>query len=198
MLELRSGNIYSSSAAADNYIEMEFGFQNSPNVAFDLAGTVNVATTSTVTVIGTGTTFSTNATANLQVDDLVKIYSPLFPNSYAISVVTAVDSDTQFTISSPTGNADITGSGLKVGFIGRVGNSSINALGYPLQAFNNRNNDNVARYYSSSMMEYDTYDTLQLKLVFLADISQVDSPSSNVLPTTIPRVDDIRAVGVTS
>lgn len=198
MLELRSGNIYSSSATSDNYIEMEFGFQNSPNVAFDLAGTVNVANTTTVNVIGSGTTFSSNATANLQVDDLVKIYSPLFPNNYAISVVTAVASDTQFSINAPVGTADVTGSGLRVSFIGRVGNSTVNAVGYPLQAFNNRNNDNVVRYYSSSMMEYDTYDTLQLKIVFLGDISQVSTSTANVLPTTIPRVDDIRAVGVTS
>lgn len=198
MLELRSGNIYSSTASAENYIEMEFGFQNSPNVAFDLTGSVTVENTTTINVIGSGTTFSTNATANLQVNDLVKIYSPLFPNNYSISVVTAVENDTQFSIGSPVGNVDITGSGLKVGFIGRVGNTTSSPVGYPLQAFNNRNNDNVVRYYSSSMMEYDTYDTLQLKIVFLADIEQVNSPSSNVLPTTIPRVDDIRAVGVTA
>lgn len=198
MLELRSGNIYSSTASAENYIEMEFGFQNSPNVAYNLAGTVTVGNTTTVNVIGSGTTFSSNATANLQVNDVVKIFSPLFPNNYAISVVTAVANDTQFSISAPVGTADVTGTGLRVGFIGRVGNSTLNAVGYPLQAFNNRNNDNVVRYYSSSMMEYDTYDTMQLKIVFLADISQVSSPTSNVLPTTIPRVDDIRAVGVTS
>lgn len=198
MLELKSGNVYSSTASAQTYIEMEFGFQNTPNVAFDIAGTVTVGNTTTVNVVGTGTTFSTNATANLQVDDLVKIYSPLFPNNYAISVVTAVANDTQFSISSPVATADVTGSGLRVAFIGRVGNTTANTIGYPLQAFNNRNNDNVVRYYSSSMMEYDTYDTMQLKIVFLADITQVSSPSSNVLPTTIPRVDDIRAIGVTS
>jgi hypothetical protein len=42
-------------------------------------------------------------------------------------------------------------------------------VGYPMQAFNNRNNGNVARYFSSSMIEYDTFDTMQLKVVFLAD-----------------------------
>jgi hypothetical protein len=198
MLELISGNIYSSSASSDNYIEMQFGFQNSPNVAYLLPGSVTVDNTTTVNVIGSGTTFSTNATANLQVDDLVKIYSPLFPDNYAISVVTAVANDTQFSISSPVETADVTGSGLRVAFIGRVGNTTANSVGYPLQAFNNRNNDNVVRYYSSSMMEYDTYDTMQLKIVFLADLAQVGTSSSNVIPTTIPRVDDIRAVGVTA
>jgi hypothetical protein len=48
------------------------------------------------------------------------------------------------------------------------------------------------------MMVYDTYDTMQLKIVFLADTAEVSSGSANVIPTNIPRVDDIRAVGVTS
>jgi hypothetical protein len=198
MLELKDGNIYSSSADPDNYIEMTFGFQSHPNVAVSLAGTVNVENTSTLNVIGSGTTFSTNATANLEVNDLVKIYSPLFPNSYIISVVTEVANDTQFSIASPSGNLGVTGTGLLVDLIGRVGNTTLSPLGYPLQAFNNRLNDNVVRYYSTSMAQYDTYDSFQLKIVLLSDLSQVDSTSANTIPTTIPRVDDIRAVGVTA
>lgn len=198
MLELKDGNIYSSSANPDDFIEMTFGFQNHPNVAISLAGTVNVDNTSTINVVGSGTTFSTNATANLEVNDLVKIYSPLFPNNYVISVVTEVANDTQFSIASPTGNSGVTGTGLLVDLIGRVGNTTLSPLGYPLQAFNNRLNDNVVRYYSSSMAQYDTYDSFQLKIVLLSDLAQVDSTSANVIPTTIPRVDDIRAVGVTA
>lgn len=198
MLELKSSNIYSSSASTDNFIEMQFGFQNSPNTAYLLPGTVTVDNTTTTNVTGSGTTFSSNATSNVQVNDLVKIYSPLFPNNYTISVVSAVASDTQFSIHSPVNNTNVTGSGLKVAFIGRVGNSTLSSVGYPLQAFNNRDNDNVVRYYSSSMMEFDTYDTLQLKIVFLADVGAVSSATANVIPTNIPRVDDIRAVGVTA
>lgn len=198
MLELKSANIYSSSASTENFIEMQFGFQNSPNTAYLLPGTVTVDNTSTTNVIGSGTTFSTNATSNLQVNDLVKIYSPLFPNNYAISVVSSVTNNTLFTIESPVNNVGVTGTGLKVAFLGRVGNTTLAPVGYPLQAFNNRDNDNVVRYYSSSMMEFDTYDTMQLKIVFLADIAAVDTAAANVIPTTIPRVDDIRAVGVTA
>jgi hypothetical protein len=198
MLELKSGDIYSSSADTDDYIEMEFGFQKHPNVSVSLAGTVNVENTSTVNVIGIGTTFSSNATANLQVNDIVKIYSPLFTNNYVISVVSGVANDTQFSITTPVSNASVTGDGLMVDFIGRVGNSTADGVGYPLQAFNNRLNDNVVRYYSSSTAQYDTYDSFQLKIVLLADIEQVSSLSPTVIPTTIPRVDDVRAVGVTA
>ena len=198
MLELKDGDIYSSSADPDDYIEMTFGFQKHPNVAVSLAGTVNVENTSTINVIGSGTTFSSNATANLQVNDLIKIYDPLFPNTYIVSVVTQVANDTQFSIASPVANDGLVGTGFLVDFIGRVGNNTVQGNGYPLQAFNNGLNDNVVRYYSTSMAEYDTYDSFQLKIVLLSDIAQVDSPNSNVIPTTIPRVDDIRAVGVTA
>ena len=198
MLELKEGNVYSSSADTDNYIEMTYGLQKHPNVAISLTGTVNVANSTTVNVIGSGTSFSTNAVSKLLVNDVVKIYPPLFPDNYSISVVSAVANNTQFSINKPIANLDIQGDGLKIELVGRVGNSTVSGLGYPLQAFNNRLNDNVARYYSASMMEYDSYDSFQLKIVLLSDLAQVGSVSANVIPTTFPRVDDIRAIGVTS
>jgi hypothetical protein len=198
MLELTDGDIYSSSADSSDYIEMTFGFQKHPNVAISLTGSVNVQNSTTTNVIGSGTTFSSNAIAKLLVNDVVKIYPPLFPDNYSISVVTAVDSDTQFSINKPIANLDIQGSGLKVELIGRVGNSTVSGLGYPLQAFNNQLNDNVVRYYNSSMIEFDTYDSMQLKIVLLSDLAQVGNATANVIPTTVPRVDDIRAIGVTA
>ena len=197
LLGLDSPDIYSSSADPNDYVEMQFGFNDTPNTIFTVDGTVNVDTVSTTTVIGTGTTFQTNATANLQANDLVKIYSPIFPTNYAIRVVNSVDSDTQFTITDPVNNSGITGSGLKVDFLGRVGNNASASLGYPMQAFNSNDNNGIVRYFNSSMTIFDTYDTVQLKIVLLSDLAQVSNNSANAIPTTIPRVDDIRAVGVT-
>jgi hypothetical protein len=198
LLDIIDGNIYSSSANPDDYIEMTFGFPQSPNVAISLAGTANVENTTTTNVIGFGTTWSTNATANLKSNDLVKIYSPLFPNTFALAVVDTVASDTRFTIKKPITNTTINGTGLTVELIGRVGNSTVASLGYPLQAFNNVLNDNVVRYFSRSMVEYDTYDSMQLKVVLLSDLDQVSNNDPASIPTTYPRVDDVRAVGVTA
>ena len=203
LLELQSDKIYSSSADINDYVELSYGFKRHPNTMLRIDGTVNVADNTTVNVIGSGTSFSTNAIANLQVNDLIKIYTPLFPNNYAVCVVSAVANDTQFSITKPIkgtsiGN-DITGDGLVVHLLGRNGNSTVTEIGYPQQAFNNLLNQNVVRYYTSSMMEYDTYDSFQLKVVLLADIDQVATfDNANSIPTNIPRVDDIRAVGVTS
>lgn len=198
MLELRDGDIYSSSANPDDYVEMSFGFQRHPNVAITLGGYANVENTSVTNVVGTGTSYSSNVVANLQVNDLVKIYSPLFPENYAVRVVTAVDSDAQFKINKAIDNTDINGTGLVVDLLGRIGNSTVQSIGYPLQAYNNKLNDNVVRYHSSSMIEYDTYDSFQLKIVLLADVDQQQSTNANTIPTNIPRVDDVRAIGVTS
>jgi hypothetical protein len=197
LLNLDSSNVYSSSSDSNDYIEMQFGFPDSPNTAVTIAGTVNVDSISTTNVIGTGTLFSSNATANLQINDLVKIYPPSFPSNYAICVVSSVDSDTQFKITDPINNADITGSGLRLELLGRIKSSSFAGIGYPMQAFNNKNNFNVSRYFNSSMTPFDTYGTVQIKLVMLADMSQVDSNSANAIPTVVPRIDDIRVVGVT-
>ena len=198
LLDIIDGDIYSSSANPDDYIEMTFGFPQSPNVAISLAGTANVENTTTTNVIGFGTTWSSNATANLQPNDLVKIYSPLFPDTVALAVIDTVVSDTKFSIKKPITNTTINGTGLTVELIGRVGNSTVANVGYPMQAFNNILNDNVVRYFSSSMAEYDTYDSMQLKIVLLADLDQVSNNDPASIPTTYPRVDDIRALGVTA
>lgn len=208
MLELKSSNIYSSSADANNYIEMQFGFQSTPNVAIALNGSATIEGNSFTNVIGVGTSFSTNAYANLQVNDVVRISNKLFPNAYLVSIVSAVDSDTQFRISKSIEDSFIEGAlpdvawdantPLQIDLIGRVGNSTVNTIGYPLQAFNHYAAANIATYYNSSLVEFRTYDSMQMKIVLLSDIAQVNSLSANAIPTTVPRVDDIRVIGVTT
>jgi len=190
LLSLISPDVYSSSANPNDYKELSFGLPLYPNTYSTFVGTANVDPTST-TVVGDTTTFSTD----LQNNDLIKIYSPLFPNNYAISVVTSVSGTNQITISKLIVDTGVAGPGLKIDLIGRAANTA-NNVGYPLQAFRNNQNRGVVRYYNSAMSEYDTYNTIQIKLVMLSDVSQVSSTSANAIPTTIPRIDDIRVVGV--
>lgn len=193
LLNITDGNIFSSSTDPTNYIQMTFGFPPYPNTAFNLAGSVTVADTANVIVTGQGTSFLSNATANLMVNDLVKIYSPLFPlTDYWVSVVTSVANDSYFTISDPIANNGTIGAGLKVDLIGRVGNTSVAKVGYPQQAFSNSPNENVVRYFTSSMNPVDTYDTMQMKIVLLSNSTIVQSNQS------IPRVDSIQIVGVSA
>ena len=193
LLEETDGiGLYSSPDNENDFIEITYGFQAAPNTVLRLAGTANVENTSTVIVIGSGTQYANSSDFSLQVGDLVKISQPLFPDSYVIRVVDTVANNTKFTINKPVANDDLVGAGLIVDFVGRVGNSTVASLGYPLQAFNNITNDNVVRYYNSSLIEYDTFNSMQFKIVLLSDSIQ------NGVVNVYPKVDDIRAVGVST
>ena len=192
LLEQTDGiGLYSSPDNESDYIELTYGFQSSPNTVFRLDGSATVTDIANSSILGSGADY-TSAAFSLQVGDLVKISQPLFPDSYVVRVVDSVTNSTFFTINKPVANDDLVGSGLAIDFVGRTGNSSLSGLGYPLQAFNNITNDNVARYYNSSMVEFDTFNTMQLKIVLLSDATT--SGTINIYP----KVDDIRAVGVST
>lgn len=167
LLKTTSGDgLYSSEVDEDDMIELAYGFPSYPNVQYTLGGSVETTLTSS-NLVGSNTTFS----SNLAVYDVVRIYQPLFPNNEMIAVVTAITDNTNITISSPVSNNSLVGSGLK-----------IDKIEFPNQAFNNRLNSNVVRYYSSNLIEYDGYDTCQFKIVFLSQNDKI-----------IPRVDAIQA-----
>lgn len=172
LLEQVNGiGVYSNPFNQNDMVELTYNFSQYPNSEFTCTGTAT-ATLSSNVITGSGTNFS-----NLAANDLVKVYSPLFANTdYVLDVVSSVTNTTQIILTNPISNASITGSGLKV-----------DKVGYPYQAFNNMTNDNVCRYYSSSKMYYDTFDTFQLKIIML---------SSD--PAIVPKIDDISSIGTTA
>ena len=154
--------------------------------ANNTAGTVAI-TSGSSNVTGTSTKFLTDF-AN---GDYIAVWS----NStvYEVREINRVISDTSMNVTSsftstnatsnyasvnPSNilNYSLAGSGLK-----------LDKLEYPHQAFNNKANDNVVRYYSSSMVEFDTFNTFQLKIVMLSNNSYL-----------VPKIDDIRAIGVSA
>jgi hypothetical protein len=170
-LQVTDGNtIFSSVTNSDDFIEITYGFQPSPNVAATFTGSVT-------TQLGNAVIAGSNTVLNaLSVGSLVKIYQPLFPNTYQIAVVSTVTNSTSITLNDTISNNDMVGSGL-----------IIQQLRFPNQAFNNYLNDNVVRYYNTSMVPFDTFNSFQLKVVLLSNSDIV-----------VPRVDDIRAVGTSS
>lgn len=151
-----------------------------------LTGNVNINSTSN-TLAGTGTFFS----RDLSEGDLIAIWAN--SSVYEVKEVRSIVSNTSLTmdtvgtftntatfyasvISDTFMNASLTVDGLK-----------IDRIAYPHQAFNNAGNDNVCRYYNSSMIQFDGYDTLQVKVVLLSDSDHI-----------IPKVDDIRGVLVSA
>lgn len=171
LLEQKSSSVNAYSKNRNDIIEYTFGFNQYPNTDFTSAGYVSTTIDQT-NVTGTSTTFSTDFAAN----DLVKIYPALFPNNYIVGVVNTVSNNTLLTLKTPITNNSITGSGLK-----------IDKLKYKYQAFNNITTDNVVRYYSSSMTEFDKFNSFKLKIVFLSNNSY-----------NIPFVQSLRAVAVST
>jgi hypothetical protein len=151
LMEFKSGTgLYSTSNT--DIIEYTYGLPQYPNTTFTSNGVVTTTLNQT-NVVGIGTSFTTNFANN----DLVKIYPALFPNTYEIAVVSSITNNTVMTLQTEISNSSVTGSGLKIDKV------------YKHQAFNNISNDNVARYYSSSMTEFDKFDSFALKIVFLSN-----------------------------
>ena len=171
-LELKEGvGLISSKTDSKSYVELGYGFPQYPTGGIPVAGVVST-TFSSATLNATGSDYVTDLAAN----DLIKIYSPIFPQNYQVGVVSSVTNTSQIILKAPIANNDLSGAGFKIDKL------SIKNVG-----FNNIQNDNVVRYYSSSMVEYDSYDTFQLKIVLLSDSRSV-----------VPRVDDIRSIGVSA
>lgn len=160
----------SSTEDENDFIEFELGLPQYSESANVLPGTFTTVNASVV-ITGAGV----DPTSYVANNDLIKIYNPLVPEDYIVATV--VDQNTT-TISVGTAitNNNILGSGFKV-----------DRLKYYNTAFNNITNDNVARYYNSSMIEFDKFDSMQIKIVMLSDTTYVT-----------PRIDQIQVIGVSA
>ena len=171
--------LVSSSSDSTNYVELGYGFPLFPNTSHTLANTVITSNNSGVI---TGTGFVNEA--NIQVGNVVRLYAPLFPNNdYFVASVNTVASDTSITLDRVvTSNVNIGGN---PAFIGS--GLALDVVGYPYQAWTNINNSNVVSYYDTSIVRYDGYNTLQLKIVMLSSKFGY-----------IPQINNIRALGVSA
>jgi hypothetical protein len=173
LLQINSGSDkYSSLTNKNDFIEYGYILPSCPNTDFTYSGfmTLNSGQTN---VTSTTTSFA----ANVAIGDLVKIYSPLFPNTnFMVAGVTAVVNSSVITIDQSTTNNSIWGSGLL-----------LDHLGYPRQAFKNNQNGNILRYYDTNFAFHDTYNSFALKIVFLSQTL-----------TTLPYLSSVRCVAVSA
>ena len=171
-LELKNGvGLQSSAADPLDYVELEYGFYQVPQDRTALDGTVEI-TSGDATVTGSGTDFATDLSAG----DLVYLYQPLFVENHMVVAVESVTNATSFEMDTTTANASLLAEGML-----------IEKITYPEQAFNNKQNDNIVRYYNADTSKFDGYETLAVKIVFLSDS-----------PHRIPRVDDLKGTGVSA
>lgn len=188
-LQLIDGTkVVSSLNKFDDYIDLTYGFQPYPNTEVVLDGVV-FATNASANLVGVGTTFDDDLIA----DNMIRIYDPLFPNTnFMVATVESVNSNTSLTldqiVNSENGSQALVQAdyGLRIEKLGWV-DAGYNTGEYIHQGYNNITFDNVVRYYNTSIIKYDGYDILQLKIVLL-----------NTHLGHIPRIHNIRCVGVSA
>jgi len=168
------GRLFSSKANKKDYIELTYGFKGYPDISSTITGDAFVySAAGNTTVTGVGTSFNTE----LANGDVIILYDEQFPNTtYGVAVVANTPTATAFEINKAFGNVSLEDATLKIGKTDK-----------PYMVFNDIQNDNVATYYSTSLNEFTTYDTFAIKIVMLSNNSYI-----------VPRVNDIRAIGVSA
>jgi len=161
---------FSSKDDQNDFIEYELGLPLYSDSANTLPGTFTV-TLSSNSIVAAGVTPTTFVAAG----DVVKLYNPLIPEDYIIDVVSTANSSA-IQLETAISNNNVVGTGFKV-----------DRLKYYNIAFNNITNDNVARYYNSSLVAFDKFNAMQVKIVFLSDSTFV-----------APKVDQIQVIGVSA
>ena len=150
-------------------------------------GNVTVTTSTTLEGVGTTTAFTSEFSsgdfiavwANSSVYEVRKISSITDANTLVV--------DTAFTISNTSTKYARVTPDTFINTSLTVSNLKVDRLAFKNQAFNNIQNDNVARYYNSSLVAFDGYDTFQIKVVLLSEND-----------TIVPKIDDIRGVLVSA
>ncbi len=170
----QNANRFSSTDDESDFVEFELGLPQYSESSYTLPGTfTTVLGSASIVAANSGYSNTTNLIAN---NDLIKIYNPLFPQTnYQVAAVKEANA-THITIGGVIETNNIAGSGYK-----------IDKLKYNNVAFNNINNTNISRYYNSTLAEFDAFDSMQVKIVMLADNTY-----------KVPRIDQIQVLGVSA
>lgn len=167
-LEIKN-NLEKYSANENDYIEYTYGLPQYPETLSVLSGNFTVQNPANSVIL---TTVDQSATVGS--GDLVRVYDPLLPDNHEVFVALSSNT-TAIVVNKKITNVNI------------IGNMAVDKLRYKNVAWNNIANDNVARYVSTSLVEYDTYNSMQLKIVLLADKTYV-----------VPKVGQIQVIGVSA
>lgn len=168
-LELKDNIDRFSGESKDDIIEYTYGLPIAPETHFNLTGQFLVTSASdTITA-------TVDPTSSVYPGDLIKVYDPLrAADNYEVFTVLAVTSST-IQVNKPIINNNI------------LGNMYVDRLKYKNVAWNNIANDNIARYVNTAGVEFDTFNTMQIKIVFLSTDTHI-----------APEVHQIQAIGVSA
>lgn len=167
-LELKT-NVQHFSKTNGEMVEYMYGLPASPEVIRVLPGSF------TTSLNGQTITTSQDHSTTLQSGDVILLQDSLIPTNRQVFVVSSVTSNS-IVVNKPIDNENLVS-----------GYMTVSQLKYPHSAFNNILKDNVSRYISSSLVEFDKFSTMQIKIVLLADNTFV-----------VPKVEVVQAMGVSA
>jgi hypothetical protein len=171
---IQNTNKFSSIDDETDFVEYELGLPAYSESSNTLPGTFTT-TLGSASITAANTEF-TNITGYVANNDVIKIYNPLFPlTNYQVAVVEKANTS-HIIIGGVVETTNIAGPGYK-----------IDKLKYPNIAFNNINNSNISRYYNTSLAEIDAFDSMQVKIVMLADNT-----------FKVPKIDQVQVLGVSA
>ena len=165
----KNSTTFNSASVISDLSEFEYGI---PDYGYGTEQS-GVFTTSNGSAVVTGTSGVVNT--GITTGDVVRVFSPLFADTWAIDSVTGANTTT-ITLANPISNSSIVGTGFKVSKITR-----------PSSGFIDIQNSNVATYFSSSRAKHATFSSFSIKIV----LSSEDG-------IKIPYVDDLRTVAVSA
>jgi hypothetical protein len=171
---VQNANRFSSIDDENDFVEYELGLPQFSEAANTIPGTFTTTLNSDL-IVASNSAVSALAT-NIANNDVIRIYNPLFPTTnYQVAVVKEANT-THIIIGDKITTTNVVGAGY-----------IIDKVKYPNMAFNNVNNTNIARYYNSTLAEFDAFDSMQVKIVMLADTT-----------IKVPRIDQIQVLGVSA
>jgi hypothetical protein len=160
-----SSALYSSSINQNDFKEYEYTFKRSPDSTILTGRVQSNSSVGNVTVVGVGTSFTTDLTAN----DIVKVVYSNPLTDYDIIPVVSVANNTSLVLASTPSTTSLSASIEKV--------TKMN------EAFKYAKNSGVVRYFDNNHAAHDTYKYMAVKIVLLSTNSYV-----------VPSVDDIRVI----
>ena len=167
-LELKNNTDRFSTEDPKDLWEYTYGLPQYPEIHAGLSG--NFLTSSGSNSIST----TSDQSSVLSTGDLVRVYDILTPENNEVFPVSSANS-TAITLFKGVSNTNI------------IGDVGVDKLKYKNVAWNNIANDNVVRYVTSSYTEFDTYNTMQIKVVLLSESTHI-----------IPKVEQIQVIGVSA
>lgn len=167
-LELKNNIDRFSTEDPKDLWEYTYGLPQYPEIYAGLSG--NFLTSSGSNSIST----TSDQSSVLSTGDLIRVYDILTPENHEVFPVSSV-SNVAITLFKGVSNTNI------------IGDVGVDKLKYKNVAWNNIGNDNVARYVTSSYTEFDTYNTMQIKVVLLSESTHI-----------IPKVEQIQVIGVSA